>query len=140
MNKKVDQDVDVEEIHRTLLVVLLTLRSIICLWNSPYYTHSKQRSLNNSNMLCSLNDSNMLCLCIMTSYFPTRFKFYSSSITTGTYKFIQNYASYCSLLFFTSSKVFVYFFSWTFWPGPSLYLEVVSSSKQKGFRAGSVVA
>ena len=51
-----------------------------------------------------------------------------------------NYASYCSLLFFTSSKVFVYFFSFfssMFQPGPSLHLEVASAST-KGFRAGSV--
>ena len=37
-------------------------------------------------------------------HFPAWFKFYLSSIKTGTCKFIQNHASYCSLLF-------VYFFS-----------------------------
>ena len=111
------------------------MQIVICLWNRPYYTHSKQRSLNSSKVLC---------LCIMTSCFPARFQFICL-IKTGTYQFIQNYASYCFLMFLTSSQskvLFMYFFfsfsSSTFQPSPSLRRGVASAST-KGFRTGKVL-
>ena len=75
---------------------------------------------------------------------PTKFKFYSNSIKTRSCRFIQNYASYCFLLFFTSVLIYdvrllLSFFSLTFRPGQILRLEVASASKKR-FKVGSVVA
>ena len=68
---------------------------IICLWNSPYYTHSKQRSLNNSKRLC-------LYMYILSSSHQIQvlFKFlFNIQGHAGSCNLMQYYASFLILFF-----------------------------------------
>ena len=75
--------------------------SIICLWNSPYYTHSKRRSLNNSKVLC---------LYIVTSsrQIQVLFRFFVNTVQGHAHlcKFMQYYTSLLLLFFYSLSRVF----------------------------------
>ena len=61
---------------------------ITCLWNSPYYTHSKNMSLNNSKVLC---------LYVMTSSHQIQvlIKFLLIQRHASLCKFMQVYAGFC---------------------------------------------